>query len=320
MSQSSMVGDAPRVGLDRMIRHLAGTLALATICRAQEPKPSPAAKSGFREQTEVYKTIGDVQLRIHVLTPTAESASKPGRPAVVFFFGGGWNGGRIEQFRPQAEYMASRGMIAALADYRVRSRHGTTPFACVADGKSAVRWLRTHSERLGIDPRRIAAAGGSAGGHVAATTGVVPGLEEVGESTAVSSRADALVLFNPVFDNGPGGYGHERLGDRWREISPLHNIAEDAPPTIVFLGTKDSLIPVATGKRYRDRMRAVGARCDLHLYEGQPHGFFNQNRNARCFALTVREMDRFFGSLGWLEGEPTIPVPEVKPAKGAGRR
>ena len=62
--------------------------------------------------------------------------------------------------------------------------------------------------RLGIDPKRIAAGGGSAGGHVAAATGVCNGFEDPDDSNAeVSSKADALLLFNPVYDNGPEGYG-----------------------------------------------------------------------------------------------------------------
>ena len=296
-----------------MIERAVVGIALAALVAAQDPVVEAAP---VEEQVEIYKKVGDVELSIHVLRrrDTATAEREP-RPAVVFFFGGGWKSGRIDQFRPQAEYLARRGLITALADYRVQSRHKTTPYECVADGKSAVRWLRTHSKRLGIDPTRIAAAGGSAGGHVAATTGVVLGMDEDGEDAEVSSRADALVLFNPVFDNGPGGYGHKRLGERWRQISPLHNIDKGAPPTIVFLGTKDSLIPVATGRKYEKRMQGLGARCELHLYEGQPHGFFNQNRNARCFALTVREMDRFLASLGWLEGEPTTVVPAAKAPK-----
>ena len=135
-----------------------------------------------------------------------------------------------------------------VADYRVKSRHGTTPFECVKDGKSAVRWLRANADRLGIDPNRIAAGGGSAGGHVAAATGNVPGLEEPGEELHVSSVPNALLLFNPVYDNGPGGYGHERVRDRFHEISPLHNIKPGAPPTIVFLGTDNALVPVATAR------------------------------------------------------------------------
>ena len=248
---------------------------------------------------EVYKTIGDVELSIDLVVPDGHTSADR-RPSIVFFFGGGWNSGRIDQFRPQAEHLAQQGMVAALADYRVRSRHKTSPFACVADGKAAVRWLRAHSARLGLDPHRIAAGGGSAGGHVAAAAGVIAGLEEDGADTAVSSRPDALVLFNPVFDNGPGGWGHNRVKARWREISPLHNITAGAPPTIVFLGSRDKLVPVATAEAYQERMQAVGARCDLHVYEGQGHGFFNRDRSADSYAATVAEMDRFLASLGWL--------------------
>ncbi|MGC6487999.1 MAG: alpha/beta hydrolase, partial [Planctomycetota bacterium] len=134
----------------------------------------------------------------------------------------------------------------------------------------------------------------------AAAAGVIAGLEEDGADTAVSSRPDALVLFNPVFDNGPGGWGHNRVKARWREISPLHNITAGAPPTIVFLGSRDKLVPVATAEAYQERMQAVGARCDLHVYEGRGHGFFNRDRSAASYDATVAEMDRFFASLGWL--------------------
>lgn len=289
-------------------------LALVVALLAATPVPQEPTPGATGRAREVYKQIGDVELRLELVQPKGHSAKNP-RPAIVFFFGGGWNGGTTEQFRLQAEYLASRGMVAALADYRVKSRHRTTPFECVADGKSAVRWLRTHAERLGIDPDRIAAAGGSAGGHVAAATGVVPGLDERTEDREVSSVPNALVLFNPVFDNGPNGYGHGRVKPRWREISPLHNIRKGAPPTIVFLGSKDKLIPVATAEDYVQRMKKVGSRCDLHVYEGQPHGFFNKARNARCYALTVLEMDRFLASLGWLRGEPTIEVPKPRRKK-----
>jgi len=203
-------------------------------------------------------------------------------------------------------------MVAIVADYRVRSRHQTTPFECVKDGKSCVRWIRSHAKRLGIDPQRIAAGGGSAGGHVAAATGNVPGLEETNADTAISSRPDALLLFNPVYDNGPGGYGHSRVKDRYQEISPLHNIRANAPPTIVFFGTKDKLVPVATAQKYENKMKAAGNRCETHYFPDQPHGFFNENRSKRSYQETVLFMDRFLMSLGYLTGEPTMKVTAEK--------
>jgi len=256
--------------------------------------PEPSKKT-------TYKKIGDVELKLHIFNPKGHKATDK-TPAVVFFFGGGWNGGTPKQFYPHSEYLASRGMVAISAEYRVKNIHKTTPKECVMDGKSAVRWIRSHAKELGIDPNMLAAGGGSAGGHVAATTGTVKGLNQKGEDTAVSCIPNALVLFNPVYDNGPKGYGHNRVKDYWKQISPMHNISKTTPPTIVFLGTNDNLIPVATAKEYQKLMKVVGVRSDLHLYDGQPHGFFNKAK----FKETVIEADKFLASLGFLKGEPTL--------------
>ncbi len=252
-----------------------------------------------------YKQVGDTKLFLHVFNPNGHKDSDQ-RPAIVFFFGGGWNGGTPKQFDPHCRYLASRGMVAITAEYRVKSRNKTTPFECVKDGKSAIRWVRENAGKLGVDPRRIAAGGGSAGGHVAAATGNCPGLEEKGENLKISSKPDALVLFNPVYDNSAKGFGHNRVKPRWKEISPMHNIAKGSPPTVVFLGTKDKLIPVSTAKEYEKRLVAVGSRSVLHLYEGAAHGFFNHGRKGNAYSDTVGKMDDFLNSLGWLKGEPTI--------------
>ena len=281
--------------------------------KKEKKKKNPGTLSFAGAAVETYKEASGSRLKLYLFKPEGHQAGDK-RPAIVFFFGGGWNGGSPKQFEPHARYLASRGMVAIVADYRVKSRQKTSPFECVKDGKSAVRWLRKNSERLGIDPSRLAAGGGSAGGHVAAASGTVPGLEEDGEDTSVSSLPNALVLFNPVFDNGPMGYGHSRVKDRFREISPIHNLSKKTPPTIVFLGTKDKLVPVSTAQRYKKLMEKSGRRCDLHLYKDQPHGFFNGPDRGGSFnpyyLKTVTAMDRFLASLGYLKGEPTIRRPD----------
>ena len=248
-----------------------------------------------------YKTIGDTELALHVFNPEGHRASDE-RPVIVFFFGGGWKGGSPSQFYPHCAYLASRGMVAISAEYRVKSRNGTTPKECVKDGNSAIRWIRQHADQLGIDPDKVLAGGGSAGGHVAAATGTTTGFEEAGEDLTISSRPAALVLFNPVFDNGPGGYGHERVAEYWEAFSPMHNISETTPPTVVFLGTSDHLIPVSTAEAYQRRMVENGNRCDLYLYDNQPHGFFNFSRRDN-FTKTVEKMDAFLVSLGYLQSD-----------------
>ncbi|UCC97065.1 MAG: alpha/beta hydrolase fold domain-containing protein [Phycisphaerales bacterium] len=267
---------------------------------------SAFAADQIPDEQVLYKTVDGIRLQLHVFKPANHKVADK-RPAIVFFFGGGWVGGSPSQFYPHCRYLASRGMVAVSAEYRVKNRHGTTPFECVKDGKSAIRWVRTHAPELGIDPNRIAAGGGSAGGHVAAATGTVKRFEEPAEDKTISSKPDALVLFNPVFDNGPGGYGHDRVQEHWHDFSPMHNIDKDTPPTIVFLGTKDKLIPVSTAQRYRALMTQAGRKSDLHLYEGQPHGFFNyrDGRNTYYYQ-TVIEADKFLATLGFLKGEPTL--------------
>ncbi|HEV3028839.1 MAG TPA: alpha/beta hydrolase, partial [Planctomycetota bacterium] len=123
---------------------------------------------------QVYKKTEQGDLKISISFPEDWKASDR-RPVIVFFFGGGWTQGTVQQFAPQAAYLAKRGMVAARADYRVKSRHQVTPDKCVEDAKSAVRWLRKNAATLGIDPEKVVAAGGSAGGHLAACTATVLG-------------------------------------------------------------------------------------------------------------------------------------------------
>lgn len=253
--------------------------------------------------TEVYKNASGDDLWIYRFDPEGHDAKNDKRPAVVFFFGGGWNGGSVTQFEQHSRYLASRGMVTFVADYRVKSRQKTAPNACVADGKSAVRWVRKNATQLGIDPERIAAGGGSAGGHVAATTGICDGLDDEAEQDSkISSRANALLLFNPVYDNGPDGYGHDRVKKWYPAISPAHNISKDDPPTIVFFGSEDPLVPVSTAKKFDAELKAVGVTSEVWIYDGQPHGFFNESKSPESFLDTVLKMDAFLVSLGWLEG------------------
>ncbi len=262
----------------------------------------------------VNSSGGAVTLNLDVFTPPDHQASDS-RPAIVFFFGGGWVSGSSSHFHPQCEYLASRGMVAISAEYRVKNIHGTTPQECVKDGKSAIRYIREHAAELGVDPNRIAAGGGSAGGHVAAAAGTLTSYEEAGENLAISSRPDALVIYNGVVDNGPGGYGYSTVQSYWQDISPLHNIGPTAPPTVFFLGTSDALVPVAVAKSYKSLMKAQGIRCDLHLYQGQPHSFFNfdvPNDTSGPFygyRDTLFKTDEFLVSLGYLSDPHSEPTP-----------
>jgi acetyl esterase len=257
-------------------------------------------------ETLIYKKAGDRELKLLVEKP-ADWKGGDKRPAVVFYFGGGWVGGTPEQFRKQSEYLATRGLVGVRVEYRTIPKGDKgPPLVCCADAKSAMRYVRSHAAELGIDPKRIAAAGGSAGGHLAAFTALVDGLDDPKDDLAVSCKPDALLLFNPVFNNGPGQWGHERVGDRYKEFSPAHNITPAAPPTIVFLGDTDKLIPVSVLRDFEAAMKKAGARCDAHVYAKAGHGFFNKDP---YFTTTLIEADKFLASLGWLSGPPALQPP-----------
>jgi len=253
-----------------------------------------------------YKQIDTTQLFLEMYQPSELDTSK-NYPAMVFFFGGGWNGRNFEQFKPHAQYFAKRGIICFLADYRVRKTDQTSPFEALKDAKSAVRFIRENATQFHIDTSKIIAAGGSAGGHLAAATATITGYNEATDNLSISCIPNALALFNPVIDNGPGGYGHERIGAAYKAFSPLHNVKEGAPPTIFFLGTNDRLIPVETAKYYKVIMEKVGSRCELRLYEGQKHGFFNY-KNFEYYEKTILETDEFLQSIEFLKKEPIIRI------------
>ena len=270
---------------------------------AESSRPGPGDSL-----TVVFKTVAGRSLRLFVDLPAKWKKSDT-RPAFIFFHGGAWVGGDAETSRAQTRYFAERGMVGISVEYRLLAREGNEPPAvCCADAKSAMRYIRAHAAELGVDSNRIAASGGSAGGHLAAFTALVDGMDDLRDDISISPRPQALVLFNPVLNNGPkheGGWGNGRSLDRVKEFSPAHNVWRGAPPTIMFLGRKDALIPVATLERFQASLRDVGTRCDLMLYDDQEHAFFNRSPYTD---LTLAEADRFLRSLGWL-GSVSLGVP-----------
>jgi acetyl esterase/lipase len=258
----------------------------------------------------VYKTVGERALKLYVTKPE-EWTADDSRPAIVFYHGGGWVGGAPGQFTEHSKYLASRGMVAIQVEYRLLDRKSNDPpTVCIHDAKSALRWVRSRAGQLGIDPARIASAGGSAGGHLAAFVGMVEGMDDPQDDLSVPAKSNAMVLFNPVFDNGPDGWGTKRVGDRYQEFSPFHNVSADDPPAIVFLGSADKLIPVQTAYDFQAAMREAGVQCEVMIFEDQPHGFFNYGRSGnQPYYETVLATDKFLESLGWLEGPSTLERP-----------
>lgn len=248
-------------------------------------------------RVETYRKVDSTELKLWIF---GESDLKSPKPAIVFFFGGGWNAGSPEQFEKQARHFASRGMIAITADYRVKSRHGVQVIECVEDAKAAIAWVRENANRLGIDPDKIASSGGSAGGHLAATTGTISGIGS-------DERPNAMILFNPACTLAPTADWQppramaelrlERLGVEPEAISPTHHIGPHTPPTLILHGKKDTTVPYASVVAFESAMKTAERPCKLIGYEGAGHGFFNRGE---AYTKTLAEADRFLVDLGWI--------------------
>ena len=243
-----------------------------------------------------YKTVGAISLDAHIFPV---SSARPGAkyPAYLFFHGGGWAAGMPEWGYGNCRRLAAKGIVGISFEYRLRWRHGTTPIESVADAKSAVRWTRLHAAELGIDPDRIVVAGFSAGGHLAAATAIIPGYDEPGEDTSVSSVPAAMVLSSAAVDVAEPGWFSECLAGRGdaRALSPAQHVRSGLPPAIVFQGIKDELADFAKVEAFCNNMRAAGNRCELITFKG---GHF---REPADWPVEAERTDEFLQSLGFLE-------------------
>jgi acetyl esterase/lipase len=223
----------------------------------------------------VFKSIESVNLSLHIFNPKNHKIFDT-TPVILFFFGGGWTGGTPKQFYEQARYFADKGIVAISAEYRVFKTHGTTPFDALTDAKSAIRWVRQHAQELGINPDKIVASGGSAGGHLAACTELIGGYENTREDLSISSKPNAMILYNPVLDTTEKGYGLDKVGKENKTlISPIHHIRAGVVPTIVFHGKADKTVPFENAQILCSLLKEAKNDCQLESYEGKGHGFFN---------------------------------------------
>jgi acetyl esterase/lipase len=286
---------------------VASTVALGQMRPAT---PNPNLEANLTGATAyVYKRVAGAELKLWVFWPRALMPSEA-RPAIVFFGGDGWTTQSPTQFTPQARYLATKGMVTVVAAYRVRNPDNATPFESVADAKSAIRWLREHAKELHIAPKSLAAGGGSAGGHIALTAAVVNELDEPGENLKVSSKPNALVLFNPVPNTvveaqaalGPEQQGMVALlGPRAREISPIHHLGKkNLPPTIIFHGKADALVPFPEVDAFCKKAVELGNRCELVGFEDATHGFFNPQYSMKWYYETLSGMEQFLRSLRYI--------------------
>lgn len=229
------------------------------------------------DSDKVYASPDGRDLHVDVFSPASPGSR---RPAIVFFHGGGWLWGNKRDHWPTAAYFASRGFVTVAVEYRL-ARERAYP-AALEDVRAAVSWLRANAASYGLDPRRIAAVGSSAGGHLAAMLGVVPDTSRdqtpaVQAVAAIAAPVDLALQherdrFGPALFVGAGSPTEH--AERWRAASPITHVNRRAAPFLFLHGTADDLVLITEAEEMARRLRAAGVDAEIHAAERGPHDFF----------------------------------------------
>jgi len=251
-----------------------------------------------------YKEEDGVTREMEIHFPRDHDPSTESVPGIIMFHGGGWGGGKRDQFRYLCNYFANRGLVAATVSYRLATKtydgDGSRKRVCVTDAKSAIRWYKQHAKELGIDSHRIIAGGGSAGGHISLLATTNHELNDPHDDSSYDTSVAAYLLFNPAL-------GMADAKDS--EIDFLQHIRPDFPPAIVFFGSKDEKWLKGWNTAY-EKMQSLNIHSvEFWIAEGQQHSFFNKQP---WQDITIRASDEFLKTHGLIQGETTLELPKTR--------
>jgi acetyl esterase/lipase len=279
-------------------------LLLAMPLAGQNQNPPYVLPPGVDVKSDVvYASPGGRDLHLDLYLPKEGAGPFP---AVVYIHGGGWRNGNKSAFRRQAAYMATKGYVGACIQYRL-SGEAKYP-AALHDSKAAVRWLRANAAKYRVDPDRIGAAGGSAGGHLVAMLGTTAGkLEGDAGNTTVSSRVKAVAAFNPAVDLVSWGKaGPQKIDNTlveflgcsyganpklWAEATPITHVSKASAAFLFLHGSGDTTVPYQQSLDMMKTLEAAGVHAELLTADGAKHGFFN---SPPFYVPTLKRMEEFF--------------------------
>jgi acetyl esterase/lipase len=257
---------------------------------------------------ETYKRIEQTELKAHVFANEAAIAGKP-RAAIVLFHGGGWNSGQPEWVYSAARRFAGRGMVAIAIQYRISDENSITPIDAMADARDAIRWVRDNAVKLGIDAKRVAAYGVSAGGHLASAAATIDGKDET--KSSANAKPDALVLYSPAVAISTSGWARKLLMSRAKpeEISPDQFVRAGLPPTHITQGDEDVVTPFSGARNFCRRMSDAGNVCNVRRYSGLGHLLtrkldeqeFNFDADTAARADAWRAEEKFLAERGFID-------------------
>lgn len=234
------------------------------------------------ENDVVFGTGGGRDLKCNVYMPPQPG---PNRPGVLLVHGGGWMSGDRSQLHGYGILLGRIGYVCVAPEYRLAGESKWP--AQIHDAKAALRWMRANSQRLGIDPNKIAVSGNSAGAHLSLMLAGTPNVAEFegnGGNAGIPTDVAACVAYyapTQLYSNeDPRSaeffgflFGKGYAADVARKASPIDHVSAAFPPTLLITGNNDETVPdVASFKMYRALLDA-GAKCELHVYAEAPHAF-----------------------------------------------
>lgn len=237
---------------------------------------APAEVAALLNEVDVRRDVKVAEtpektLLLDVYSP--KGRQKSALPCAVWIHGGGLTAlsKDYDLIRWCAAYTARAGFVSMSIDYRLRPE-AELP-AAIIDAKTAVRYVRAHAKKFGIDPNRIAVAGESAGGYLATFVAFAPGIPEFQSKDESDTPEDvkcAVIWYTPA---------------AWKDLKyhSLEYISKEDPPALFIHGDSDSLVDPADSKIFADRYQAVGAEAELMIIQNAEHGFFDVNSNVEAY-------------------------------------
>ena len=267
------------------------SLVLAAVAASPAFAQGPArlSESVQAHRDLAYVDNGHERQKLDLYLP--KQAKEP-LPVLIWIHGGGWQNGSKDGCPPLRAGYVERGYAVASLNYRLSS-HAVFP-AQIEDCKAAIRWLRAHAEKFGLDPQRFGVWGSSAGGHLVALLGTSGGVKafDVGAHLDQNSAVQAVCDYYGPSDFlafvTTGGYeSHARANapeaklfggtvQEKRELaaqaSPVTHVTADDPPFLIVHGDRDPVVPPNQSERLFEALKKAGVGVQYHLIEGAAHG------------------------------------------------
>lgn len=227
----------------------------------------------------IYKQLDSISLKLDIYKPKNLKAASP---ALIFIHGGGWSKGDKSDYLSYLVDYAKKDYVTVTVSYRL-SGDASFP-AAVRDVKDAVRWIRSNSEKYMINPDKIAVIGGSAGGHLAMMLAYSDENEFTDECPdSINCKVQAIVnIYGPTDLTTEYARNREEClqfikktyqeaPNIYKAASPRTYISANDPPTLIFHGTIDSLVPVSQSDSLHNWLNQAGVPNEYHKLKGWPH-------------------------------------------------